>query len=102
MSIALQCAQAITNLQQTTMLNHNSSSLLHIPTSALPLVADALLALCLSLLPTILMVLVFFSCVYICALTCLVHFVDGFPSLFIYLYKGLCVFSNYFMLEHWS
>jgi hypothetical protein len=40
MLIALQCAQAIVVLQRVAILNHNSSSLPHIPTSAPPLLTD--------------------------------------------------------------
>jgi len=40
MSIAFQCAQAIAILQHVAMLNHNFSSLSHIPTNAPPSLAD--------------------------------------------------------------
>ncbi len=40
MLIALQCAQAITFLQQAGMLSYNSSSLPHIQASAPPSLAD--------------------------------------------------------------
>jgi hypothetical protein len=40
MLIALQCVQAITILQQATILSHSFSSLPHIPTTAPPSLVD--------------------------------------------------------------
>jgi len=91
MSITLQCAQAIAIFQQVATLSHNSSFLPQIQTNALPSLTNLWQRIpfqnyVFQFITIILMVLIFLLCVYIC-FNMPYFFVDGFPSLFIYIYR---------------
>jgi len=88
--IALQHVQAITILQHVTTFNHSSSYLPHIPTNAPPSLVDLWQRMPFSITSSISLLLYYWSWfsfrVFTFASTCLVLFVDGFPSLFLYIY----------------